>query len=323
VGRDSIEKILGHKGTVRDGVVKVSIGREGDMHGTILSGSMGLSTWAAFSGTDGLAAVDGDFIMTAGEVQPVLRTLRKAGIHVVALHNHMIGGDPMFYFTHYWGTGPADELAYAIRSVLDAQKNEASSAEWDFERDAAGSLPAGWKVETTNPKGPDATWNVMADSDAPSGQKTLALTSPNHDFGGAFNLCWRDDVRFKDGILEVTVRANTGDVDQGGGPIWRVQDKNNYYIARYNPLENNFRLYQVKDGARKQLATAPRLEIEAGEWFTIRIVHNGSRIEGWLNGEKLLEVTDATHTQAGGVGLWTKADAVTSFDDLMVTFSDR
>ena len=63
--------------------------------------------------------------MTANEVQPVLRALRNAGIHVVALHNHMIGGDPMFYFTHYWGTGPAAELAQAIRSVLDAQEDAA------------------------------------------------------------------------------------------------------------------------------------------------------------------------------------------------------
>jgi hypothetical protein len=283
---------------------------------------MGLGTWAAFSGTDGLAAVDGDFIMTASEVQPVLRALRKAGIHVVALHNHMIGGDPMFYFTHYWGTGPAEELAHAIRSVLNAQQDAASPLTWDFERDTAGSAPAGWKVETTNPKGPDATWNTMADSDAPSGRRVLRLTSPNHDFGGAFNLCWRDDIRFKDGTLEVAVRADSGVEDQGGGPIWRVQDKNNYYIARYNPLENNFRLYRVKDGARKMLAGAPRLEIEAGEWFTIRIVHNGSQIGGWLNGEKLLEVTDVTFTQAGGVGLWTKADAATSFDDFAVAFTD-
>ncbi len=321
--RGPIEKILGHKATVRDGVVKVNIGREGNMQGTTVGGSMGLGTWAAFSGTDGLAAVDGDFIMTADEVQPVLRALRGAGIHVVALHNHMIGEDPLFYFTHYWGTGPAEELAHAIRSVLDAQQDAAAPLAWNFERDAAGNSAEGWKVETTNPKGPDATWNIIADSDAPSGQKVLTLTSPNHDFGGAYNLCWRDEVRFKDGTLEVLVRANTGDEDQGGGPIWRVQDKNNYYIARYNPLENNFRLYEVKDGARKMLASAPRLKIRAGEWFTIRIVHNGSQIEAWLNGKKLLEVTDVTLTQAGGVGLWTKADAVTSFDDFSVAFTDQ
>lgn len=117
----AIEKALGHKGETQKGVVKVTIGREGMMHGTKVGGSMGLTTWAAFSGSDELAAVDGDFIMTAAEVQPVLRALRKAGIHVVALHNHMIGEQPAFYFTHFWGKGPAQELAKGVRAALDAQ----------------------------------------------------------------------------------------------------------------------------------------------------------------------------------------------------------
>ena len=82
---------------------------------------MGLTTWAAFSGSDELAAVDGDFIMTAREVQPVLRALRKAGIHVVALHNHMAGEQPAYYFTHFWGKGKAEDLASGLKSVLDAQ----------------------------------------------------------------------------------------------------------------------------------------------------------------------------------------------------------
>ena len=89
-----IEKALGQKSESQAGVVKVTIGREGTMHGVKVAGSMGLTTWAAFSGTDDLAAVDGDFIMTAAEVQPVLQALRKAGIHVVALHNHMAGSSP-------------------------------------------------------------------------------------------------------------------------------------------------------------------------------------------------------------------------------------
>src|SRR5207248_9421507 len=117
-----IEAALGHKAESQDGVVKVTVGREGAMHGVKVAGSMGLTTWAAFSGTDGLAAVDGDFIMTANEVQPVLRALRHAGIHIVALHNHMIGEQPAFYFTHFWGKGPAQELAKGLRSALDAQK---------------------------------------------------------------------------------------------------------------------------------------------------------------------------------------------------------
>jgi hypothetical protein len=122
IDAEAIEKVIGHKGETQKGVVKVSIGREGTMHGTRVGGPMGLTTWAAFSGSDDLAAVDGDFIMTAAEVQPVLHALRKADIHVVALHNHMMGEQPAFYFTHFWGKGPADKLARGIKSALDAQK---------------------------------------------------------------------------------------------------------------------------------------------------------------------------------------------------------
>ncbi len=89
------------------------------MHGSSFGGSMGLTTWAAFVGTDPLASIDGDFAMTADEVQPVLRAMRQAGLHVVALHNHMVGGEPFYYFTHYWRSGTAVELARAVRSVLD------------------------------------------------------------------------------------------------------------------------------------------------------------------------------------------------------------
>jgi hypothetical protein len=122
VTAEPIEKALGHKSDSQAGVVKVTIGREGMMHGVKVAGSMGLTTWAAFSGTDELAAVDGDFIMTAAEVQPVLRALRKAGVHIVALHNHMVGEQPAFYFTHFWGKGKAEELAKGLKTALDAQK---------------------------------------------------------------------------------------------------------------------------------------------------------------------------------------------------------
>lgn len=117
----AIEEILGHKSQSQDGVVKVTIGRDGMMHGVKVGGSMGLTTWAAFSGGYAHAIVDGDFIMTAEEVQPVLRALRKADIHIVALHNHMIGEQPAFYFTHFWGKGPAKDLARGLRSALDGQ----------------------------------------------------------------------------------------------------------------------------------------------------------------------------------------------------------
>src|SRR5206468_3955232 len=116
-----IEKILGHGSETAAGVVKVTIGRDGTMHGVKVGGSMGLTTWAAFTGGDELAAVDGDFIMTAEEVQPVLRALRKANIHVVALHNHMTGEQPAFYFTHFWAKGSTEDLATGLKSALDAQ----------------------------------------------------------------------------------------------------------------------------------------------------------------------------------------------------------
>ncbi|MEI7687570.1 MAG: DUF1259 domain-containing protein, partial [Planctomycetota bacterium] len=85
------------------------------------------TTWAAFTGADERAVVAGDFIMTAGEVQPVLHALRKAGLHVVALHNHMTGEEPAFYFTHFWGKGTPQELAHGLKSALDVQKASAKA----------------------------------------------------------------------------------------------------------------------------------------------------------------------------------------------------
>ena len=117
----AIGDALETEATTSGGVVKVSFAREGVMHGLRVGGSMGLTTWAAFVGSDGAATVDGDFIMTAGEVQPVLRALRQRGFHVVALHNHMVGGEPFFYFVHYWGAGPALDLARNLALVREAQ----------------------------------------------------------------------------------------------------------------------------------------------------------------------------------------------------------
>lgn len=128
INAEKIEKIVGHKSQTQDGVVKVTIGREGTMHGVKVGGSMGLTTWAAFSGSDELAAVDGDFIMTAQEVQPVLRTLRKSGLHVVALHNHMVGEQPPYYFVHFWATGTTEELARGLKTALDAQATAGKKA---------------------------------------------------------------------------------------------------------------------------------------------------------------------------------------------------
>ena len=186
-----------------------------------------------------------------------------------------------------------------------------------FDEQEPGKLPKGWVVAATHPKGPLATWGAARDPSAPSPPNALALVATNHDSGATFNLCWTDSVRFADGTLAVAFKAVAGEEDQGGGPIWRVQDASNYYVCRANPLESNFRVYVVKDGERTQLASAD-VEIASGTWHTIEIEHAGERIACWLDGKKLLEASDARIPAAGGVGVWTKADAVTSFDDLRV-----
>jgi len=204
---------------------------------------------------------------------------------------------------------------------VQAQKENAAKnniVKLSFDNVIVGQLPNGWKIEATNQKGPLATWKVIVDTTAPSGNKVLAMTSPNHSFGGTFNLCWTNGINFLNGEIKVMFKANKGIEDEGGGVIWRVRDKGNYYIARYNPLENNFRIYYIKDEARKILASA-RIKLPADKWHELKIVQNGNHITGYLNGKKLLEVDDNTFTKTGGVGLWTKADAVTSFDNFKIT----
>jgi hypothetical protein len=190
----------------------------------------------------------------------------------------------------------------------------ASTSGTGFDSIKEGPLPEGWRVGATNPGREHATWSVRGDASAPTLPNVLALSRTNHDSQDAFNLCWTDQARFADGALEVAVRADGGEIDQGGGPIWRVLDADNYYVCRFNPLESNFRVYVVKDGRRAQLATA-LVEVHAGEWHRVRVEHVGSRIACSLDGQVLLEAEDGTFT-SGGVGFWTKADARTSFDDL-------
>ena len=100
---------------------KAVIGRKAKMHGREVGNQMGVNTWAAFAGSDASAFVDGDFAMLSSELQGVLKALRKAGIHIVAIHNHMAGEQPPYVFLHYWGKGPATELARGLRVALDTQ----------------------------------------------------------------------------------------------------------------------------------------------------------------------------------------------------------
>ena len=117
--------------------------------------------------------------------------------------------------------------------------------------------------------------------------------------------------------MTVQVLATSGEEDQGGGLVWRAIDANNYYITRWNPLEDNFRVYFVKDGRRKQLASAAATG-DISRWHSVRVVVQGSHMDCYLDDDKLLSVDDQTFPGPGAVGLWTKADAATLFDDLHV-----
>ncbi len=175
----------------------------------------------------------------------------------------------------------------------------------------------GWRAASTGGRGPDATWRTRPDAAAISPPNVLSLVAPNHDADDRFNLFWNPETKVADGTIAVAVRADGGRVDQGGGPMWRVQDADNYYLCRFNPLEANFRVYVVERGVRRQLATA-HVDANAGQWHRIEVAFAGDRIQCTLGGVHV-EVTDATIPAAGGIGLWTKADAHTSFDDLVVS----
>lgn len=125
----ALDAILGVKGESNSGMYKATIGRTASMHGAKVGKQMGVNTWAAFAGSDDNALVDGDFAMTTDELQGVLKALRKAGINIVAIHNHMTHEDPQYVFLHYWGKGPAAGLARGLKSALDQQARPLAQAD--------------------------------------------------------------------------------------------------------------------------------------------------------------------------------------------------
>lgn len=190
---------------------------------------------------------------------------------------------------------------------------ETSSQRWDFEDADVGKLPPGWTTAKTG-EGEESVWKVVEDKAAPSGAHVLAQLAKGP--GPLFNLCIADDSKLQDLDLSTAFKAVDGKVDQGGGVVWRYVDASNYYIARFNPLEENFRLYKVVDGKRMQLATKEGLKAPVGVWHTLAVRMKGDAIECALNGKKQLEAKDATFPMAGKIGLWTKADAQTYFDKI-------
>ncbi len=185
-----------------------------------------------------------------------------------------------------------------------------------FDDAAVGTVPAGWRIAETAGKGKTAKWAVVKDESAPSKPNVLAVTETKNS-GHTFNLAIAENATYKDLEVELKVKAVSGKQDQGGGPMWRVQDENNYYVARWNPLEDNFRVYYVKNGKRRQIASA-KVKADPKKWHEIEVEHVGNTIVAEFDDKKLIEVKDSTFSEAGKIGLWTKADAATKFDKVEV-----
>lgn len=181
----------------------------------------------------------------------------------------------------------------------------------NFEYETIGKPPAGFS-QTTTGVSKDMKWTVVNETQ----NKVVAQQAINE--GSCYNILVFDKLNYIDFIASVRIKAVSGVEDQGGGLVWRYIDNNNYYIARYNPLENNLRFYRVVNGNRKQLVSIDS-NIKQGEWFTLSIEMNGNKITCALNGIKLIETSDDTFKSAGQIGFWTKADAVTYFDELKIT----
>ncbi|MDQ3258475.1 MAG: DUF1080 domain-containing protein [Acidobacteriota bacterium] len=197
------------------------------------------------------------------------------------------------------------------------------SLAYNFDSDAAGSMPSKFHDALTG-KGSRGQWTVKADSTAPSAPNVLAQTSADKT-SYRFPVAIADEGSFRDLDLSVRFKAISGRVDQAAGLVWRLRDANNYYIVRANALENNVVLYKVQDGKRTDLPVkgegrtyGKKAQVPANQWSELRVVQIGNIAEVFLNNTKLYEVEDDTFKDAGKVGLWTKADSVTYFDDLRV-----
>jgi hypothetical protein len=197
---------------------------------------------------------------------------------------------------------------------------QTAAARFDFERSQVGSVPPGFSVGLAG-KGPPPVWKIVEDPTAPAGSRVAAETSGDRT-DIRFPLLILDGFEAKDVQVTVAFKPVSGRVDQAAGLAVRMKDANNYYIARANALEGNVRLYRVVRGQRAQFA-GKDVRIPAGQWQTLGLAAQGDRLEVRLNGDLLFEAHDRTFEDAGRVGLWTKADSLTYFDDLRVEPSVR
>jgi hypothetical protein len=212
-----------------------------------------------------------------------------------------------------------------VAVAVCAAPNRSRAEIINFDTAPVGALPSGWTSAMTHTGGAPK-WEVVADSTAPSKPNVLAQLS-NDPADGRFPLAIFEKANFKDGELSVRTRAISGKVDQGAGLVWRYRDPNNYYLTRANALEDNVVLYKVERGRRSSIAPkgtahgtyGVKHKVPSQVWNTLRVTFHGPQFAVYFNGEKLFEVEDSTFTEAGKVGLWTKADSVIHFDDFEVT----
>ncbi len=184
-----------------------------------------------------------------------------------------------------------------------------SQSVWNFDSDKTGQIATGFTNEV-------GQWKLVEDATAPSKPHVLAQLAKSSR--ATFNVALGAETNYGDVDISLKLKAVAGEVDQGGGPVWRAKDAKNYYVARYNPLEDNYRVYKVVEGRRRQLGSAD-IDDYSPDWHTLRVTMRGDHIECYYDGKKYLDVKDQTFGDPGRVGLWTKADAQTHFDDFRVT----
>ena len=196
-------------------------------------------------------------------------------------------------------TTSAFALAVLVISPLSA--GEGARRTWSFDDDETGVIAKGFTNEV-------GEWKVAASDNG----KALAQSAKNPN--SVFNVTLIGDTNAKDVDLSVRMKAIAGEHDQGGGLVWRAKDAKNYYLARYNPLEDNYRLYHVVNGKRTLIQNVDITHTDG--WHTLRVTMNGDQITCYYDGKKYLEAKDSTLPDAGKIGLWSKADAQSQFDDL-------
>lgn len=187
-----------------------------------------------------------------------------------------------------------------------------------FDEEVAGRSPTNWLITITGEGSPE--WRVVTDPTAPS--PPHVLEQAGHVPKPSFPLCLVSSSAVRDGFVEVKFKTVSGAVDQAAGVVWRARDAANYYVCRANALEGNVVLYKVENGKRTALDLVGRtggygmdMPVPRDTWQTLRVEFAGPRFRVWLDGRELFTVEDTTFREAGRVGLWTKADSVTRFDD--------